>query len=84
MLKIEYKASVKTPDGWRSVYMQGLAEKISDERVRVLEITHIDDKIIDYNMSRTGSNRQKYNRIYFANNEEDKIKNISSLYSISE
>ena len=83
-VKVEYKASVHTPAGWRSVYMKAVAEKISDKRVKIVEVTHIDDELVGVNMSRTGANRQKYNGQYFANQEIGKIKNISTLWSISE
>lgn len=83
-MKIEYKGSVKANCGWRSVYYKAIAEKISDKRVRVIEITSIDDEEINYNMSRTGAKRQQYNGLYFADNEKGKIKNISSLYKIEE
>ena len=33
---IEYKGSVNTPAGFRSVYIRANAEKISDKRVKVL------------------------------------------------
>lgn len=83
-MKIEYKISVNTPAGWRSVYMTAIAEKISQKRVKVLEVTHIDDKLIKPNMSRTGANRQKFNGEYFAQREIGKTKNISSLFKIIE
>ena len=83
IVTIEYKASVHTPAGWRSVYMKGTAKKLSEKRVEVIEITHIDDEPVQYNMSRTGANRQKFNGSYFASQEAGKTKNISSLFSIS-
>jgi len=83
-LNIEYKASVSTPAGWRSVYMKGTAKKLSEKRVEVLQITHIDDEPVQRNMSRTGANRQKFDGEWFAANESGKKKNISSLFSVSE
>ena len=81
-VKIEYKGSVHTVAGWRSVYYKGEAEKISEKRVKIIKITYIDDEPVNYNMSRTGAKRQQYNGNYFAENEVGKIKNISTLYSI--
>lgn len=83
-VNVEYKASVHTPAGWRSVYMKAVADKISDKRVKIVEVTHIDDELVSAYMSRTGANRQKYNGQYFANQEVGKVKNISTLWSISE
>lgn len=83
-VNVEYKASVHIPTGWRSVYMKAVADKISEKRVKIVEVTHIDDELVSANMSRTGANRQKYNGQYFANQEVGKVKNISTLWSISE
>ena len=84
IVNVEYKGSVHTPAGHRSVYFKGTAKKISDKRVEVVSVTHIDDEPVQYNMSRTGANRQKFNGVYFANQEVGKTKNISTLFSISE
>ena len=78
--QVEYKASVNTPAGWRSVYMKGTAKKISEKRVEIVEITEIDDEPVSKNMSRTGANRQKFNGVFYAANEAGKKKNISSLF----
>lgn len=83
LVTVEYKASVHTPAGWRSVYMKGTAKKLSEKRVEIVEITHIDDEPVQYNMSRTGANRQKFNGEYFARQEAGKTKNISTLHSIA-
>lgn len=80
---IEYKGSVNTPAGWRSVYYEGTAEQISDKRVKVIEITKIDGENVERNMSRTGARRQQYNGIYFADAEKGKTKNISALIKIA-
>lgn len=82
-LNIEYKASVKTPAGWRSVYMIATAKKLSEKRVEVVKVTHIDDEEVSQNMSRTGANRQKFNGAYFAEQEAGKKKNISALYKVN-
>jgi hypothetical protein len=84
LVNVEYKASVHTPAGHRAVYMKGTAHKISEKRVVIVEITHIDDESVQYNMSRTGANRQKFNGVYFAGQEVGKTKNISTLFAISE
>ena len=83
-VNIEYKASVKTPAGWRGVYMKGSAKRLSEKRVEVVEITHIDDEPVGFGMSRTGAKRQQFNGIYFAGQEAGKKKNVSSLLRISE
>ena len=82
LVNVEYKASVSTAAGWRSVYMKGTAKKLSEKRVEIVEITHIDDEAVKYDMSRTGANRQKFNGLYFAGQESGKKKNVSSLLSI--
>ena len=82
-LTIEYKASVKTPAGWRSVYMTATAKKLSEKRVEIVEVTAIDGEPVQYNMSRTGANRQKFNGAYFADQEAGKKKNISGLYKVN-
>ena len=84
IVHIEYKGSIHCAAGFRSVYFKGTAEKLSPKRVKVLSITAIDDEPVSRNMSRTGANRQKYNGEYFATQEVGKIKNISSLFNISE
>jgi hypothetical protein len=80
VINIEYSGSVNTPAGWRSVSYKGMAERISEKRCRVIEITEIDGESVKYNMSRTGAKRQQYNGVYFADAEKGKIKNISSLH----
>ena len=77
METVTYNASVKTPAGWRSVVMTGNANRISQKRVEIVEITHIDGDSVCSNMSRTGANRQKFNGAYFATAEVGKKKNIS-------
>ena len=83
-MKIEYQAAVKTPAGFRSVYVIAKAEQISSKRCRVQEVLTIDDELPTYGMSRTGANRQRFNGVWLAENEIDKIKNISKLYRIVE
>ena len=79
---VEYKGSVNTRAGWRSVYFKANAKKISDKRVEIINIISIDDEPVQYDMSRTGANRQQYNGVYFAEQEHGKKKNISSLFSV--
>lgn len=83
VITIEYKGSVNTPAGWRSVYYTATAKQISAKRVQVIEVTHIDDEVVGYYMSRTGAKRQQYNGMYFANLEQGKKKNISALYKLN-
>lgn len=77
MNTVEYKSSVQTKAGWRSVWIKAEVEQISEKRAKVVKVISIDDEEISYNMSRTGANRQKYNGEYFASQEVGKIKNIS-------
>jgi len=84
LVAIEYKASVNTPAGWRSVYMSGTAKQTSQNRVEVVEITHIDGDRVAKNMNRTGANRQQFDGEYFANLETGKKKNVSALFTIKE
>jgi len=83
-MKVEYKASVSTGAGWREVYMIANVEKISEKRVKVLDVISIDDEPVSRNMSRTGAKRQQFNGQYFAYQEIGKVKNISSLFKIIE
>jgi len=83
-MKIEYKTSVSTPAGWRSVYMIAEVEKISDKRVKIMAISSIDGENVSQNMSRTGSKRQNFYGDYFAKKELDKIKNLSQVFKIIE
>ena len=81
-ISVEYKTSVKTAAGWRSVYMIAEAKKISEKRVQILRVNSIDGEEIKPFMSRTGANRQKYNGSYFASQEIDKKKNISAMFKV--
>ena len=83
MMKIEYQSSVQTPAGWRSVYILANAEKISEKRCKVIRVIKIDDEEVTQTMSRTGANRQKYNGVYFADQEVGKVKNLSALTVLS-
>ena len=79
---IEYKASVNTPAGFRSVYIRANAEKVSDKRVQVLSVLTIDDMPVGGYQSITGAKRQTFDSDYTAKNEVYKIKIISKLYNI--
>jgi len=78
-MKVEYKSSVNTPAGHRSVYIVAEAKKISEKRCEIEKVITIDDEEPNFNMSRTGANRQKYNGIYYAEAEVGKKKNLSTL-----
>lgn len=78
-MKVEYKTSVLVEAGWRAVYIVALAERLSDKRVKVLNVLTIDDQPVGGYHSRTGANRQKFSSDKTAKNEIGKTKNISSL-----
>ena len=82
-LTIEYKASVRTPAGHRSVWVTATANRLSAKRVEVVEVLTIDDEKVSSNMSRTGANRQKFNGEYLASQEAGKKKNISGLLKLN-
>ena len=83
-MKIEYKASVSTPAGHRSVYVIASAVKLTDKRCQVTEVLTIDDEAPSKFMSRTGAKRQQFDGTYLANNEVSKTKNIGGLFKIHE
>ena len=83
-MKIEYKASVNTPAGHRSVYVVAKALKLSEKRCEVIEVLTIDDEAPRRNMSRTGANRQAFDGLYLSANEAGKKKNIASLFNVIE
>jgi hypothetical protein len=84
LVTVEYRGRVNTRAGWRSVYFKAVAEKISEKRVKIVQVLELDDTPPRSNTPCTGTNRQKYNGQYFANQQVGKIKNISTLWSISE
>ena len=77
MIAVNYNASVLTPAGWRGVVFRAEVERVSAKRVRVVRVVAIDGEPVTRVMSRTGSNRQKFNGAYFAGREAGKIKNIA-------
>lgn len=81
---IEYKGSVNTPAGWRSVWFEATAEEVSAKKVRVVEVNKIDGEQIKSYMSRTGAKRQVYNGEFYADLEVGKVKLVSKLHAISE
>lgn len=84
LVTVEYRGSVNTRAGWRSVYFKAVAEKISEKRVKIVQVLELDDTPPVRRCPEQGANRQKYNGQYFANQEVGKVKNISTLWSISE
>ena len=81
-MKIEYKASVNTPAGHRSVYVIAEAKKLSDKRCEVVAVLTLDDEEPCSVMSRTGAKRQQYDGIYYATQEIGKKKNTAALFNI--
>ena len=82
-MKIKYSGSVLTPAGFRGVSFEALAEKISDKRVKVIEVLTIDREDVKPNMSRTGAKRQSYWGVGAAERQVGKLKNLSSCEVIS-
>ncbi len=78
METVKYNGTVLTPAGFRSVEMTARVEKISEKRVKVVEVIEIDGKPVAANMSRTGAKRQAFYGTGAAAREEGKIKNLSS------
>ena len=78
-MKVEYRATVNTPAGFRSVYAIATAKKISEKRCEIVEVLSFDDEDVNANMSRTGAKRQQYNGFYYADLEVGKKKNVSTL-----
>ena len=78
-IKIKYSLGVQTRAGWRQVEAIANAKKISEKRVKILEVIDIDGDGCTGWASRTGATRQEYNLGYFAGNEQGKIKNLSSV-----
>lgn len=81
-MKIEYKASVFTQAGHRSVYVIAEAKKLSEKRCEVVQVLTIDDEEPRKLMTRTGAKRQEFDGLYLAANEVGKKKNISSLFKV--
>lgn len=77
-LSIEYKSSVKTAAGWRSVHIIAEAEPLTLKAARVVRVLSIDGEEPGFNMSRTGAKRQQFNGNYFANAEVGKRKLLGS------
>jgi hypothetical protein len=83
-MKVEYKSSVNTLAGHRSVYIIAEAKKLSDKRVEITNVLTIDDKQPKHTMSRTGAKRQQYDGLYYAAQEVGKKKNIATLFKVIE
>lgn len=78
-LTVLYNISVKCPAGWRTETCQAIAEKISDKRIKIIDVLDVGNNGTSGYASRTGAKRQRYSVSYFANNEIGKIKNLSSV-----
>lgn len=83
-MKIEYKSSVNTSAGHRSVYIIASATQLSEKRIVVDNVLTIDGETPKDAMSRTGAKRQQYNGLYYADAEIGKKKNISTLFRVLE
>ena len=77
-MKIEYKTSVKTPAGWRSIDVQAIIEKTSEKTGKVTDILLVDGEKPAYMQSRTGARRQQFNGLFVARLEVGKKKRLSS------
>lgn len=80
---IEYNSSVFTPAGWRHVTILALVEKISEKRVKVVEVKEIDGEKPTGYTSRTGAKRQTYNAKDVALREVGLIKILSKCTVIN-
>lgn len=78
MLKIRYKTSVYTQAGFRSETFTALADRVSDKRVRVVEIVDVGGHGTTGTGTITGAKRQSYNVKFVANCEIGKIKRLSA------
>jgi len=79
---IKYKSSVLTSAGFRGVEMLAKAKRVSEKRIKVIEVLEIDNESIRANMSRTGAKRQSFYGVGAASREEGKIKNLSACVII--
>lgn len=78
-MKIEYKASVFTPVGFRGVTITALAEPNNTGKMaEVTEVMLIDGEPVQRNMSRTGAKRQRYYGTGVALREVGKKKRLSA------
>lgn len=84
MLTIAYNSSVLVNAGWRHVTITANAERISDKRVKVIEVIEIDGELVSANMSRTGAKRQRYHGTGIAKREVDKAKILSKCNIIKQ
>lgn len=83
-MKVEYKASVLTPAGFRGVDMVAEVKSISAKRVEVVEVLTIDGEDVEANMSRTGAKRQSFYGVGAAARQVGAIKNLSACRLIVE
>ena len=77
-MKIEYKTSIKTRAGWRSIDVQAIIEKTSEKTGKVTTILLVDGEKPAYMQSRTGAKRQQFNGLFVARLEVGKKKRLSS------
>ena len=77
-MKIEYKTSIKTRAGWRSIDVQAIIEKTSEKTGKVTTILLVDGEKPAYMQSRTGARRQQFNGLFVARLEVGKKKRLSS------
>lgn len=78
-LTVKYNIAVSCACGWRSEECTATAERISDKRIKIVDVIDIGGNGNTGYASRTGANRQKYCVGYFAENEIGKTKNLSSV-----
>lgn len=77
-MKIEYKTSIKTRAGWRSIDVQAIIEKTSEKTGKVTTILLVDGEKPAHGQSRTGARRQQFNGLFVAQLEVGKKKWLSS------
>ena len=70
-MKIEYKTSIKTRAGWRSIDVQAIIEKLQ-KNGKVTTILLVDGEKPAYMQSRTGAKRQQFNGLFVARLEVGK------------
>jgi len=77
-MKIQYKSSVYTPAGWRSVVIEASATQVSPGFATIDKVISIDGETPQHSMSRTGANRQRYSGISVAAREVGSRKRLSA------
>ena len=82
-MQIKYNASVKTPAGWRHVYIIASATQVSAGMVVVDSVVEIDGEMPSKHQSRTGAKRQAFDGLYFASIQIGLKKRLSACQLIS-